>query len=1004
MPHNLASVKMFIRTLSGLRKSAIVLAVLTLSTVHGTTYTVKDASEFNALPTLHAGDAVILLSGNYGAINKTIISSITDDSVAQTNPIHIYAETPGEVQVIAPSQINLQGSGIIFAGLHFTNRSGIPNNGSSNASWIIATKANSRYITVNNLQFDHCVSGDDYGHWILVRGFHHTIEYCSFEGKDEPNANATISFKRASSEPGISTPRNHILRYCYFGPREASESNNGYEAIRIGDSSSQAYDMRVTIEHNVFYRTIWRNDGRKPNELEIISNKSKGNIIRHNTFLESFGQITLRHGDACTVEGNFTFGSGYYANDSIELRSPNIYQSGIRVIGQNHIVQNNYFENLKGTGGRAALCLMAGYSNFNDGNGSSGDNTYEPADNALIANNTFINCREISLGYESGGTTQPTGVKIFNNVWQGSNSSKAIDRDSDFHLSASAGNYIYQPAGNYGWNGLSNSTYTDTNSPDISNTYDHYRIPSSSSPLIGAANNTHSVLKDIRSLDRPLAGQDIGCFQSGLSGEEFGPLFRNEVGPLFDHGPIGTYPVNAYGLDPTAAPSDNFDLSRWYLTLPVDTNGTFTGLAENVYPADLTDSYTNPPWFITGSDGAMTFKVPHNGAVRGSSPSPRNELRETWPNGSLRNWLPSDYGGSHTLDAVCTVNKLEDGVVIIGQIHGKEPNIPTVILRYDKRNGTTRIYATVKKSPDDPITQDTLEYTSVPLGSPIHYQLKMLGSKNSLIISCTVNGLTKSIDMYANSPDWVNATQYFKAGAYYTNPPTNTSTEVAFYKLQVTHSSTGNRDPLVPVNVTASDHDGNVPQNTLDNDLGTRWSAQGDGQWIQYDMGEIVAIHELQIAWYKGNERFTTFDVQISDDASNWRTIGSALTASMLILELDAVSIPVSHGRYLRIVGHGNTNNQWNSITEVSINGTAVPPIAANELFAPIIGIPGNSMRLDFNSVYGRRYQAQHTPTLSPADWKDIGPLEIGTGGSITLENLDTTAAKQGFYRIRITP
>jgi hypothetical protein len=36
----------------------------------------------------------------------------------------------------------------------------------------------------------------------------------------------------------------------------------------------------------------------------------------------------------------------------------------------------------------------------------------------------------------------------------------------------------------------------------------------------------------------------------------------------------------------------------------------------------------------------------------------------------------------------------------------------------------------------------------------------------------------------------------------------------------------------VVASVSASADDGNVPANTLDDNLGTRWSAKGDGQWI----------------------------------------------------------------------------------------------------------------------------------------------------------------------------
>ena len=38
--------------------------------------------------------------------------------------------------------------------------------------------------------------------------------------------------------------------------------------------------------------------------------------------------------------------------------------------------------------------------------------------------------------------------------------------------------------------------------------------------------------------------------------------------------------------------------------------------------------------------------------------------------------------------------------------------------------------------------------------------------------------------------------------------------------------------------VTASGSDGNIEDNTLDQNLYTRWSAAGDGPWIMYDLGE----------------------------------------------------------------------------------------------------------------------------------------------------------------------
>lgn len=517
--------------------------LLLAADLRAATYSVATAAEFNALPALAAGDVVMLQSGTYGALNKTLVSTISDDATALASPILVLAAEPGAVDVAAPSQITLQGRGITLAGLDFIAGSGMRDNGSGNPAWIIATAADSRFMRISNVRFLQCDAGDAYGHWIFCEGFHHTIEHCSFEGKDEPVANATVAFKRNTSEAGIATPRGHVLRGCYFGPRDCSVSDNGYETIRIGDSSSQAHDMRVTIEGNVFYRAVWRSDGQKPNDMEIVSNKSKGNRIAHNTFLESYGQLTLRHGDACIVEGNYIFGGGTYSGSTIALNAANPHQGGIRIVGQDHVVRNNYLVNLAGADLRAALCLMAGAATWTDGNGSGGNNGYETASNAQIYHNTFIACRAISLGYVDTGSRQPTGVMIYNNAWQGSGTSNGIVRHSAFTPAGSGGNYLYHPSGgsSLGWTGLG-GTYTSAFSPQIVEDFDGYKIPSATSPLLDAADATLAATHDVRGLPRPATAGDIGCSEREVAGSGRRPLLRSDVGPVFDGGPAGTYP------------------------------------------------------------------------------------------------------------------------------------------------------------------------------------------------------------------------------------------------------------------------------------------------------------------------------------------------------------------------------------------------------------------------------------------------------------------------------
>src|SRR5881392_2306529 len=90
--------------------------------------------------------------------------------------------------------------------------------------------------------------------------------------------------------------------------------------------------------------------------------------------------------------------------------------------------------------------------------------------------------------------------------------------------------------------------------------------------------------------------------------------------------------------------------------------------------------------------------------------------------------------------------------------------------------------------------------------------------------------------------------------------------------------------PLPVASVSASGDDGNIPQNTLDNNLATRWSASGDRQWIRnvhgtdgHHRAEIVAdplaIGAVNIAWYRGTEWASAFDIEVSLDSLTWTRV-----------------------------------------------------------------------------------------------------------------------------------
>src|SRR2546430_1490043 len=141
--------------------------------------------------------------------------------------------------------------------------------------------------------------------------------------------------------------------------------------------------------------------------------------------------------------------------------------------------------------------------------------------------------------------------------------------------------------------------------------------------------------------------------------------------------------------------------------------------------------------------------------------------------------------------------------------------------------------------------------------------------------------------------------------------------------------------PLPVASVTASANDGNIPQNTLDNNLATRWPASGDGQWIRYDLGAVGDIGGVDIPWSLGDMRSAPFHIQVSLDPVPWTTVFSGQSSGQP-LQFETYVFPTVSARYVRIVGHGQWNGTtlaswWIAITEVAIPGSTNVPVRSEE-------------------------------------------------------------------------
>jgi poly(beta-D-mannuronate) lyase len=320
------------------------------------------------------------------------------------------------------------------------------------------------------------------------------VDHCRLSGHNHLGVTLVVELD------GTDNTGRHLIDHNYFGNRPEGDGN-GFETIRVGTSKYSMQNARVTVEYNLFEKC----DG----EIEMVSNKSCENIYRFNTFRESAACLTLRHGNRCLVEGNFFLGGK--KKDS----------GGVRVIGENHTVINNYFE---GTMGRAGgvISLWAGIPN-------SELNKYFQVTNALIAFNTIVNnngpCMKLDAGFgEKDRTLLPDGVVIANNILY-----NKVTKDP---LIVGRKNDGIQWSGNIGYGsapGYDVAEGLTMADPEMVRGKDGLLHPSSSAVRGSAAGNYPAVKTDI---DGQARGdkKDVGCDQKSKAPVTNVPLTAADVG------------------------------------------------------------------------------------------------------------------------------------------------------------------------------------------------------------------------------------------------------------------------------------------------------------------------------------------------------------------------------------------------------------------------------------------------------------------------------------------
>lgn len=461
------------------------------------------------------GDTVFVANGtyNWGQINFTNTNSNSNSAW-----IVLKAQSFSNVVFTGNTYIQFSGKRIQIDGFKFAN-------GNAGTNAVISFRSSSSmladYCRVSNIIIDNynTTSADTSveNEWIGIFGIRNRVDHCTFINKFNPRATVVVWYA-ATNYPAPAPSTYHLIDSNYFNGRSYMGINGG-ETIRVGTSTSSRTDGFNIIEYNLF-------ENCTQTEPEIVSNKSDFNTYRYNTFKNCEGGLTLRHGRYCNVYGNFFI-----------VDNPAVKEAyGIRVIDKGHKIFNNYIEGVNGNSSGGTTQLRAPINLYN---GASADTTdaaaasgYFAADSCIVAFNTIVNAKGgsgIVLGGTGGGSIQPKGIIVSNNLVKMSSGSAVYLNSSNTALTFSGvGNIYNAPSGL----GITASGWTNATLNFGTRNLGTLTPPAN---VADAAVNTIEYAQLIQSIDAKGRNRsaifDVGAEELNISGTAIAfPLDSNRVG------------------------------------------------------------------------------------------------------------------------------------------------------------------------------------------------------------------------------------------------------------------------------------------------------------------------------------------------------------------------------------------------------------------------------------------------------------------------------------------
>ena len=467
----------------------LLLVILISISLHAKEYFVTTSAELSSAISLSKpGEVIVMKNGTWA--NITI--NFQNNGIAGS-PITLKAEKTGEVIISGKSNLRIAGNYLVVDGLVFKN--GYSASSQAVVEFRTSSGIESNYSRLTNtsiVDYNPTDTKTDYK-WISLYGTHNRVDHCYLKGKTHIGTTLVVWLSNK--------PNYHLIDSNYFAFRPVFPEN-GAETIRIGTSDWSMYDSFTTVEYNYFEECN--------GETEIISSKSCGNIYRYNTFKNCQGTLTLRHGNRCTVEGNYFFCGK--KTDS----------GGIRIIGEDHKVINNYIEDSYGTSYKAGITLMNGVPN-------SPLNRYFQVKRAVVAFNTVVNAKSslnIGAGKSAELSLPPIDCIIANNIFYSTLSPLVTFTDAPINVTWNGNVFSWAtigmnlPADNYNFN------------PQLVKGSDNiYRLQAGSLAIDKANVNYNYVAKDFDGQTRIV--NDIGADEFSNDPITIKPVGPKEVGPEY---------------------------------------------------------------------------------------------------------------------------------------------------------------------------------------------------------------------------------------------------------------------------------------------------------------------------------------------------------------------------------------------------------------------------------------------------------------------------------------